>query len=127
MHFPVARLLVAASLCFSALGCSSNASEGAASGQAQPTPKQAVAAAALLLDVRSAEEFATGHLDRAENIPVDEVEGKLAEIASKVGGDKSKPVVVYCASGGRAGRAKTTLEKAGFSNVTNAGGYKDLR
>ncbi len=127
MHSHVAALLVAASLSVNLLGCSSRASEGATSGQAQPTPKQAVAAAALLLDVRSAEEFSAGHLDRAENIPVDEVESKLAEIASKVGGDKSKPIVVYCASGGRAGRAKTTLEKAGFSNVVNAGGYKDLR
>ena len=81
----------------------------------------------FVVDVRSREEFSAGHLDRAENIPVDEIGAKIDEITSKVGGDKSKPVAVYCASGRRAGVAKAALEKAGFTKVTNAGGYKDLK
>ena len=37
-------------------------------------------------------------------------------------GDKSKPIVVYCAAGKRAARAKETLEAAGYTNVVNGGG-----
>lgn len=91
------------------------------------SPKQSVASATLVLDVRTPDEFAAGHLDRAENVPVDELEGQVEAIASKVGGDKTKPIAVYCASGARSARAKAMLEKAGFSKVTNAGGYKDLK
>lgn len=105
---------------------SSAAPSGTAAAKAE-TPKEAVANAALVLDVRTPEEFAGGHLDRAENIPVDEVESKIDAIKAKVGGDTSKPIAVYCAAGGRAGKAKTMLEKAGFTHVTNAGGYKDLK
>jgi phage shock protein E len=83
--------------------------------------------AALVIDVREPSEFAAGHLDAAENIPVGEVGARLDDIALKLGGDKTKPVVVYCMSGGRAARAKTALEQAGFTNVTNAGGYEQLK
>jgi phage shock protein E len=76
---------------------------------------------ALVVDVRTPGEFASGHHPRAINIPVDQVESRIADF-----GDKNKPVVVYCASGSRSGRAKRTLEAAGFSSVTNAGGYRDL-
>lgn len=110
-------------------GCSSDGagspSQSAKAGAA--SPKRDVTDAALVLDVRTPEEFASGHLDRAENIPVDEVEAQVDAIASKVGGDKTKPIAVYCASGARSARAKAMLEKAGFTKVTNAGGYKELK
>ena len=76
---------------------------------------------ALVVDVRTPAEFAAGHHPRAVNIPVDEVQGRLSEF-----GDKKKPVVVYCQSGNRSGRAKQTLEAAEFTAVTNAGGFRDL-
>jgi len=44
-----------------------------------------------------------------------------------VGGDKTKPVVVYCARGGRAQKAKDQLDAAGYTHVVNGGGYDDLR
>lgn len=110
--------------------CSGEATQSSADradqGQAI-SPKDAVGSAALILDVRTSEEFSTGHLDRAENVPVDEIGARIDEITSKVGGDKSRPVAVYCASGRRAGVAKAALEKAGFTKVTNAGGYEDLK
>jgi len=121
---------VALAVLLALAGCSSGAPSGspASSSQANTlSPKEAVAKAALLLDVRTSEEFASGHLEGAENIPVDQVDSKVDAIASKLGGDKTKSVVVYCASGGRAGTAKGKLEKAGFTNVMNAGGYKDLK
>jgi phage shock protein E len=91
------------------------------------SPKQAIAEAALVLDVRTADEFASGHLPEAVNIPVDEVEARVEEIAAKVGGDRTKPIAIYCASGNRAGKAESMLEKAGFTKVTNAGGYASLK
>jgi phage shock protein E len=42
-------------------------------------------------------------------------------------GDKSKPIVVYCAAGSRAAKAKRTLESAGYTQVVNGGGLDELR
>lgn len=125
-------LVLALSLgALSSVACSSNKAEdgGPKSGSsaAAETPKEAVAKAALVIDVREPEEFAAGHLDKAENIPVGDVQSKVEEIKSKLGGDTSKLVAVYCASGNRAGKTKSMLEKAGFTHVFNAGGYRNLK
>jgi rhodanese-related sulfurtransferase len=71
---------------------------------------------ALLLDVRSPEEFAAGHLDGALNIPVGELEQRLAEV-----GPKERPVVVYCRSGARSSRARSLLLAKGWQRVENLG------
>lgn len=120
-------LLAAAIVASACSNPSAGPSSAPSSTERAPTAKEAVAAAALVLDVRSTDEFAAGHLDKAENIPVDEVESRLGAIGEKVGNDKSKPIAVYCAAGGRAARAKQMLEKAGYTHVTNAGGYSDLK
>lgn len=76
-----------------------------------------------LLDVRSPAEFSTQHARGAQNIPVDQLAIKLSrgcEIA------KDAEITVYCASGGRAGVAKTLLNRAGYLNVTNAGGLSNV-
>jgi phage shock protein E len=96
-------------------------------GAARPTPRQAVAQADLVVDVRTPAEYAAGHLDRAILIPHDELDARLGELDAALGGDRTKKVVVYCASGRRSGIAKDLLEKRGFVAVTNAGGYRDLR
>lgn len=83
--------------------------------------KQLLDGGALVVDVRTPGEYAAGHHPRAINIPVDQVENRLAEF-----GDKTKPVVVYCQSGTRSSRAKSALEANGFTSVTNAGGFRDL-
>lgn len=80
---------------------------------------------ALLLDVRSQAEFDEGHVDGAVLIPHDELAERIAEVAAAQGNDKSKPIVVYCRSGGRAGKAKQTLKDAGYETVTNLGGFTD--
>lgn len=79
--------------------------------------KKLVKEGALLLDVRTPEEFAEGHLEGAKNIPVGELEKRLAEV-----GDKGRPVVVYCRSGRRSESAKGILLKAGWKRVENLGG-----
>ena len=84
-----------------------------------------VAAGGVLVDVRTPEEYAARHLDGAVNIPVDELGTRLGEVDKLTGGDKDKPIVVYCQAGGRAGRAKTVLVGAGHPRVTNLGGMAD--
>jgi rhodanese-related sulfurtransferase len=64
--------------------------------------------APLLIDVRSPEEFAAGHVPGAVNIPYDQVSGRLSEI------DDQRWVLVYCQSGRRAGIAEGVLAGAGF-------------
>jgi len=76
-----------------------------------------VSKGALLLDVRSPEEFASGHIEGAINIPVRELGGRVDELGSKAG-----DVVVYCQSGVRSAAAKRMLESRGFANVHDMGG-----
>ena len=71
---------------------------------------------ALLLDVRSPGEFESGHLEGARNIPVGELEKRVAEL-----GAKETKIVVYCHSGVRATRAAGILKDQGFTHVTNLG------
>jgi phage shock protein E len=70
--------------------------------------KDLVARGALLLDVRTAAEYAAGHVAGAINIPVDDLSSRLGEI------DPGRPIVVYCQSGARAARATQTLCDAGY-------------
>lgn len=60
-----------------------------------------------LLDVRTAQEYADGHIAGAVNIPVQELEDRLSEVPVET------PVVVYCHSGRRAGKAATLLRARG--------------
>jgi phage shock protein E len=78
--------------------------------------KELVAAGAKLVDVRSAAEFASGHVAGAVNVPVGELGGRLTEL-----GDKATPIVLYCASGMRSAHAKRTLTRAGFRDVHDLG------
>jgi rhodanese-related sulfurtransferase len=71
---------------------------------------------ALLLDVRSPEEFAERHPAEAVNVPLPELARRLAEL-----GAHDRPIVVYCHTGLRASIAKKKLREAGFSNVRNLG------
>lgn len=72
---------------------------------------------AILLDVRTPEEFARGHLPGARNVPVQVLESRLTDV-----GDPAVPVVVYCRSGARSARARTILLAHGFDSVSDLGG-----
>lgn len=74
--------------------------------------------APLVLDVRSSEEYASGHVPGALNIPHDQVGARLAELD----GYRDRGVVTYCQRGGRAGVANGVLAEAGFSNVMHLAG-----
>jgi phage shock protein E len=77
---------------------------------------------ALLLDVRTIAEYQEHHLPNSLLIPHDEVARRIDEVLQAQGGDKRKPIVVFCRRGGRAQTAKTVLLANGFTEVTNLGG-----
>lgn len=77
---------------------------------------------ALLVDVRTQGEFNDGHLPNAKLIPINQVEQRIAEF----GEDKDRKIVLYCKAGVRAAKAETILKNNGYTQVFNAGGYKDL-
>lgn len=80
------------------------------------TARALVAEGAKLIDVRTPEEFAAGHVQGAVNIPVDQLDRRLEEV-----GPSSTPVVVYCRSGVRSARAARVLRNAGFEAVHDVG------
>jgi rhodanese-related sulfurtransferase len=69
----------------------------------------------VLVDVRTAEEYSSGHIPGAMNIPYDIIASNLPTP------DKNALVIVYCRSGNRSGIAKKTLESLGYSRVVNFG------
>lgn len=72
---------------------------------------------AVLLDVRSREEYRDGHVPGSINIDVAEI----AE-ASSIISDKAAPIFAYCLSGSRSGLAVSALKRMGYTNVKNIGG-----
>lgn len=76
---------------------------------------------AMLVDVRSPEEFAEGSAPGAVNIPVDRIEQNTAAFKDK------EQIVVFCRSGNRSARAKTILAKHGITNVINGGSVNQVR
>jgi rhodanese-related sulfurtransferase len=72
----------------------------------------------VVLDVRTLEEFNAGHLDKAVNIPVDDLRQRLDEVP----GDKN--IFLYCRGGYRSYLATRILINNGFNSVKNIqGGY----
>lgn len=76
---------------------------------------------AMVVDVRSKEDFAKGHIQNARNMPLDTFEAQ-AEQLDKF---RDKPVVVYCTSGMRSAKALAILKKAGYSRIYNLDGGLD--
>lgn len=77
-----------------------------------------------VLDVRTAEEFAEGHIKGAQNVDILE-----KDFAQKLGAvDKKKPVLVHCQAGGRSTRSLPKLEQAGFTEIYHLdGGLEDWK
>lgn len=90
--------------------------------QTEQSAVQPEKAKGVWIDVRSAEEFNAGHLQDAVNIPHDKIIARIQAVSP----DKNAPVNLYCRSGRRAEAALNELKNAGYTNVTNHGGYEDL-
>ncbi len=76
----------------------------------------------LIVDVRTAEEFAEGHFPGAINIPHEDIIKGIREHNVQ----KRQAVLLYCRSGNRSGQAESSLQSAGFSGAKNVGGLKAL-
>ena len=72
---------------------------------------------AILLDVRTREEYASGHIEGSRNLPLDEID-KVDSVIK----DKNTPLYVHCLSGGRSARAAAYLRDKGYREVHDIGG-----
>lgn len=72
---------------------------------------------ALLLDVRTPTEFASGYVQGALNLPLD----RFVQDYTRLAPDKSRQIVLYCRSGARSGQATQFLLEQNYENVINGG------
>lgn len=75
---------------------------------------------ATIIDVRSKDEFATGHDKDSLNIPLEQITASVEKLK------KHNQIIVCCRSGNRSGQAKRFLESKGFKNVTNGGSWQNV-
>ncbi len=81
--------------------------------------KNLVDSGAVIIDVRSREEYRQGHIKNSINLSLDSVEQNLSRL------DKNKVIITCCASGMRSGKAQSILKKYGFE-VYNGGNWYRL-
>lgn len=77
---------------------------------------------AVLLDVRTKQEYREGHVPGSKNIPLQEI-GQVTRIIS----NKDAPIFVHCLSGSRSRQATALLANMGYTNVKNIGGLSSYR
>jgi phage shock protein E len=82
-----------------------------------------VNAEALWVDVRSEQEYQQSHIAGDLHIPYQSIVTGMEKHSI----EKNAAIKLYCRSGGRAGKAKRSLEAAGYTDVSNAGGIDDVR
>ncbi|HEY1091537.1 MAG TPA: rhodanese-like domain-containing protein [Burkholderiaceae bacterium] len=76
----------------------------------------------LLIDVRSTNEYMSGHVPGAINLPLPHFEQELVHKAPEL----DTPIVVYCATGARSELALGWLQRSGYTRVCNGGGANEL-
>ncbi len=72
---------------------------------------------ALLIDVRSPQEYKAGRIPGSKNVPLQSID-KIKKLAK----NPDTPLFVYCQSGGRSSRASSTLKRMGYTKESNIGG-----
>lgn len=77
---------------------------------------------AVLLDVRTVDEYRQGHIDGSLNIPLQNIHAEKNNIP-----DLDKPIYVHCLSGARSAQATSVLKSMGYTNVTDIGGINSYR
>lgn len=131
MNTPVSPILLVLAFGF-ATACTTppapTAGQSSSSAPSAPAPREIDVATLkadldagrvpFLLDVRTPGEFGGGHVAGAVNIPVSDLQGRLAELE----GARGKPVYVICQSGGRSAAAAKLLSGKGFETLNVSGG-----
>jgi rhodanese-related sulfurtransferase len=80
------------------------------------TIKDDISKGGKLIDVRTATEYESGHIDGAVNLSLQDIQAGTLPTAPK-----DKPVYVYCRSGNRSSQASATLKAAGYQNIIDLG------
>lgn len=83
--------------------------------------KKMIAEGAVVIDVRTPQEFEAGNVPNSINIPLNQVQHKVSKFKSI-----KKPIVLCCASGNRSGQALRFLQSQGLKEVYNGGGWRRL-
>lgn len=72
---------------------------------------------AVLLDVRTKEEYRQGHIEGSLNIPLQNIQAVKSRVSAL-----DRPIYVHCLSGARSAQAASALKAMGYTNVNNIGG-----
>lgn len=76
---------------------------------------------AVLVDVRTPQEYAGGHVPNSINIPLGEIQQRLGKL------NPQQEIIVFCRSGNRSSQAQSILEKNGFTKVVNGGTWQNVK
>jgi len=82
--------------------------------------KEAMANGAIIVDVRTVQEYNDGHVSGSLNIPVQQIEARISMLKKK-----EKTIILCCKSGGRAGQAKSILQRNGIPCI-NGGSWGEV-
>ncbi|HEX5064755.1 MAG TPA: rhodanese-like domain-containing protein [Myxococcota bacterium] len=113
------RLTLATFALLALCACSRGAADTGEVSREQLFAAQGGADRPFVLDVRTPEEFASGHVPGARNIPIDELASRTGELEAQ----RQREVVVYCERGSRARKAADALVAAGFTDVKLLAGH----
>lgn len=105
------------------VGCAGPKQDSTAGTASGTAATQTNAIRPVYVDVRTPEEYASGHVSGAILIPHDQMAARWQELEAY----RDTPVVVYCRSGRRSDLALQVLKEKGFTNVENGGGLDDLQ
>lgn len=113
------RVLLAALLLLSGMACHAETSAVGTITPAELSQRLKEPNPPIILDVRTRDEYSSGHIDAALNLPHDELERRLDEIPV----NKASEIVVYCRSGKRALIAEKILVEKGYTNIKDLAGH----
>lgn len=82
--------------------------------------RQWIEEGAVIVDVRTREEFTSGHVDGALNLPLSSLGTDIENSVT----DKNRPILVHCLSGGRSAIARRILQARGYTRVHNLGSLR---
>ena len=120
-YFLLLLIFLGASNCSLSIGTSSQGTSFTSSSEKSST-RALIDSGALVVDVRTPEEYKNEHLPGAVNVP----HTLVLQSLEKFGSNKHRPIVVYCKSGRRAELARGELSQAGYTAVTNGGAFSEL-